>query len=34
MRETGGSDGLEEIEGRISSKTAANTEILLPFPRP
>lgn len=27
----GGSDGLEEIEGRISSKAAANTEILPPF---
>lgn len=38
-RERGGggtkkSDGLEEIEGRISSKAAANTEILFPFPRP
>lgn len=30
-RARGGSDGLEEIEGRISSKTVANTEILLPF---
>jgi len=26
------SDGLEGIEGRISSKAAANTEILLPRP--
>jgi len=30
----GGSDGLEEIEGRISSKAAANTEILPLFPQP
>lgn len=30
----GGSDGLEEIEGRISSKAAANTEILPSLLRP
>lgn len=34
VREGRESDGLEGIEGRISSKAAANTEVLLPFPRP